>query len=108
MQDEIKVIELITQPDYQPLLTGEPQTKGMRAGRVYLKPGEDCGEHSTEAHEETLVFLKGKGKSLIGNDKKPHEVGEGKVVYIPPFTIHNIVNDSKEPLVYIYCVAPIS
>src|SRR6056297_2331835 len=108
MEPKVEVIELIDSSDYQPLLNGRPQTKGMRSGRVYLKPGEDCGVHSTEAHEETLVFLSGSGKSLIGENKKPCGVGEGKIVYIPPFTTHNIVNDSEEPLVYIYCVAPVN
>ena len=107
MSENVLIIELKNDPEYQPLLTGEPQTCGMRAGRVYLKPGETCGEHSTDAHEETLVFLSGKGTSLIGEEKIPHEVGAGKVCYIPPHTLHNIKNTGTEPLVYIYCVAPV-
>ncbi|MHC5138324.1 MAG: hypothetical protein ACYSOF_00285 [Planctomycetota bacterium] len=27
--------------------------------------------------------------------------------YIPPRTEHNILNTSTEPLVYIFCVAPV-
>jgi mannose-6-phosphate isomerase-like protein (cupin superfamily) len=107
MSEKVLIIELKNDPEYQPLLTGEPQTCGMRAGRVYLKPGETCGEHSTDAHEETLVFLSGKGTSLIGEEKIPHEIGAGKVCYIPPHTLHNIKNTGTEPLVYIYCVAPV-
>ena len=60
------VIDLTDKPEYQPLLTGMPQTSGMRSGRVYLKPGDECGQHSTKANEETLVFLSGKGTALIG------------------------------------------
>lgn len=107
MTKEPIVFELEQNGEYQPLLTGVPQTCGMRSGRVYLNKGEYCGEHSTNAHEETLVFLSGRGQSLIGEEKKALEVGEGKVVYIPPHTIHNIYNPNDEPLVYIYCVAPI-
>ena len=29
------------------LLGGPPQTFGMRAGKVYLQPGETVGEHRT-------------------------------------------------------------
>ena len=101
------VIELNDSPEYQPILTGVPQTNGMRSGRVYLKPGEACGEHSTKAHEETLVFLSGKGAALIGDGEKSFEVGKGKICYIPPNTEHNIKNTGQEPLVYIYCVAPV-
>ena len=108
MADNVMVIDLQESPEYQPLLNGVPQTCGMRSGRVYLKPGEDCGQHSTDAHEETLVFLAGKGQSLVGEQKRAVPVGVGKVLYIGPHTLHNIVNNGTEPLVYIYCVAPVS
>ena len=101
------VIDLKNDSEYQPLLNGDPHTCGMRSGRVYLFKGQDCGEHTTGAHEEILVFLDGKGRSLIGPEKEPLEVGVGKVIYIPPETLHNIENPYDEPLVYIYCVAPI-
>ncbi len=101
------VIALADKPEYQPLLSGVPQTCGMRSGRVYLKPGEECGQHSTKAHEETLVFLSGKGTSLIGEEGEALDVSQGKICYIPPNTLHNIRNTGTEPLVYIYCVAPV-
>jgi mannose-6-phosphate isomerase-like protein (cupin superfamily) len=105
---KVQIIELKNNSDYQPLLAGKPGTCGMRSGRVYLKPGEDCGQHSTEAHEEMLVFLSGRGTSLIGEHQTPFAVGQGKICYIPPHTIHNIKNTGTEPLVYIYCVAPVN
>jgi len=101
-------VELLNEkPQHQPLLTGIPQTSGMRSGKVNLLPGADCGQHSTEANEEMLVFLSGKGRAVIG-DSKTLEVGIGKITYIPPYTVHNIINDSNEPLCYIYCVAPVN
>ncbi|MBN2020438.1 MAG: cupin domain-containing protein [Sedimentisphaerales bacterium] len=108
MTGQASVIDVRNDDEYQPLLNGEPQTSGMKAGRVYLKSGQSCGQHSTNAHEETLVFLSGQGQALIGEDKKSYRVGKGKVLYIPPHTLHDIKNSGKEPLVYIYCVAPIS
>ncbi|AQT69748.1 Thermophilic glucose-6-phosphate isomerase [Anaerohalosphaera lusitana] len=107
MDRKVTVIDLEKSAEYQPLLNGDPQTHGMRSGRVYLQPGEACGEHSTNAHEELLVFLGGEGTALIGPDAQPHEVAQGKVTYIPPHTTHNIKNTGTEPLVYIYCVAPV-
>jgi mannose-6-phosphate isomerase-like protein (cupin superfamily) len=105
---EVSVINLENNPEYQPLLNGKPQTRGMRSGRVYLKPSEECGQHSTKAHEEMLVFLSGQGTALIGESQsEQREVGQGKVSYIPPHTLHNIKNTGTEPLVYIYCVAPV-
>ena len=90
---------------YQELLSGFPQTAGMRAGKVYLEPNKDCSEHSTGDHEEMLVFLAGNGEAVIG-EGKTLKVGAGKILYIPPNTVHNIRNVSNEPLCYIYCVAP--
>ena len=104
---DVCIIDLKSGSEYQELLIGRPQTCGMRSGRVYLQPGETCGRHSTDHHEEMLVFLAGKGTALIGANENHFEVGQGKVSYIPPHTVHNIKNTGNEPLIYIYCVTPI-
>lgn len=106
LRREILVIKLNKKARFQKLLQGRPQTCGMRSGRVYLQHGESCGRHSTNDREEMLIFLLGKGVALIGEEENSFEVGEGKVAYIPPQTIHNIKNTGTEPLVYIYCVNP--
>jgi mannose-6-phosphate isomerase-like protein (cupin superfamily) len=110
---KVLVMDLNQKPEYQQLLSGKPETCGMRSGRVYLQPGEACGQHSTKAHEELLVFLAGKGVMLIGKEETAYEVAAyevaaGEVCYIPPHTSHNNKNTGTEPLVYIYCVAPIT
>ena len=107
MSQEAFVYELENNGEYQPILNGKPQTCGMRSGRVYLAAGKSCGQHSTHAHEEILVFLSGNGEALIGQENRSHQVGKGKVLYIPPHTPHDIRNSGNEPLVYIYCVAPV-
>jgi mannose-6-phosphate isomerase-like protein (cupin superfamily) len=105
--EKVTITELNDKPEYQRLLAGQPQTCGMRSGRVYIEPGQSCGQHSTKHHEELLVFLSGQGLLLIG-EKDSHEVGKGKISYIPPYTIHDVQNTGTEPLTYIYCVAPTS
>jgi len=101
------VTDLNDQPEYQRLLEGRPQTRGMRSGRVYLEAGKSCGQHSTKNHEELLVFLMGQGELQIGENNR-FEVGAGKVAYIPPETLHDVHNTQSAPLAYIYCVAPVS
>ena len=98
---------LSEEPEYQRLLAGQPQTYGMRSGRVYLEAGKSCGQHSTKDHEELLVFLAGEGKVHVG-DSDQLVVGAGKVAYIPPRTLHDVENTGSSPLAYIYCVAPAS
>jgi len=105
--EEVLVIDLSNKAEYQQLLTGKPQTCGMRSGRVYLQPGESIGQHSTKAHEELIVFLSGKGTALIGDPPRRIEIGQGRVAYVPPHTTHDMKNTGTEPLVYIYCVAPV-
>jgi mannose-6-phosphate isomerase-like protein (cupin superfamily) len=91
--------------DYHLLLTGAPQTCGMRSGRVRLAPGKSIGLHSTKGNEEMLVFLSGSGVARIGQDLHL-QVGAGKAAYIPPQTTHDILNTGTTPLMYVFCVAP--
>jgi mannose-6-phosphate isomerase-like protein (cupin superfamily) len=103
---EAIVRELNDGPEYQRLMQA-PQTLGLKAGKVQLMAGDDCGMHSTEDREEILVFLRGRGLALIGeNEEKTFEVGEGKVLYIPPRTRHNIKNTGSGRLIYIFVVTP--
>jgi mannose-6-phosphate isomerase-like protein (cupin superfamily) len=98
------VVKLNDEPSYQRLMQA-PATLGLKAGRVYLEPGKECGVHSTEDREELLVFLAGRGQAVIGRGNLA--VGQGKVCYIPPRTEHNIINTGDEPLVYVFCVVPV-
>lgn len=104
---KVLVIDLNENPENQKLLDGKPQTCGMRSGRVYLPPGQACGQHSTKDREELLVFLSGRGELMIG-EKDCYQVGRGRVSYIPPHTAHDVKNIGSEPLIYIYCVAPVA
>ena len=106
MTQKAMVVDLNDKPEFQRLLAGEPQTCGIKAGRVYLAAGKDCGKHSTNEREEILVFLSGKGCAVIGEMEEKIGVGQGKIAYIPPETEHNIINTGSSPLIYIYCVVP--
>ncbi|MBA7693956.1 hypothetical protein ES703_102556 [subsurface metagenome] len=103
--EKVLIIDLNKSAEYQELLDGRPQTCGMRSGRVYVQPGQTCGRHSTNQNEEVLVFLSGRGLLLIGEEDSL-QVGEGKISYIPPHTVHDVKNTGTKPLIYIYCVAP--
>jgi len=92
-----------------PVLTGAPQTTGMRSGFVRLKPGQTVGWHTTGKNEEAMVVLHGKGTALIegprgGQPGMPFAAPA--LVYIPPDTRHNVENTGSDPLEYEYVVAP--
>ncbi len=88
-----------------PILSGAPQTKGMRSGFVRLSPGQTVGWHSTGKNEEALVVLHGKGKALIDGQPALPFVAPA-LVYIPPATRHNVENTGGDSLEYEYVVAP--
>ncbi len=93
---------------YQRLVDGIEQSCGLKAGRVHLEAGQECGVHTTGGREEVLVFLAGTGVAYLGeNGEKQLDVGAGKIAYIPPETIHNIKNNASEPLIYVFCVTPV-
>ncbi|MGA3135301.1 MAG: cupin domain-containing protein [Terracidiphilus sp.] len=88
-----------------PLLQGVPQTAGMRSGFVRLQPGATVGWHTTGQNEEALVILRGEGEALIDGQAK-QTFAAPAFVYIAPATRHNVANTGKEPLEYVYVVAP--
>ncbi len=87
-----------------PVLTGAPQTTGMRSGFVRLMPGQTVGWHTTSKNEEALVVLHGKGKALI-DGQLGLDFAAPALVYIPPATRHNVENTGSDPLEYEYVVA---
>jgi len=107
LSQKVLIVDLNEKAEYQRLLQSKPQTCGMRSGRVYLSPTESCGQHSTEQNEEMLIFISGQGLLLIG-ERDQFMVGQGKVSYIPPKTVHDVKNTGSEPLIYVYCVAPVN
>ena len=72
----------------------------LRSGAVLLNPGEDVGWHSTAESEEAIVVLRGKG--MLYYDGKSKKIKAGLFIYIPSGVVHNIRNDSRQQLVYVY------
>lgn len=100
------VLTLSEGTEYQPLLTGPPQTCGMRSGQVVLRRGQECGWHSTGRHEEQLVILAGQGE-VLSEDGEPLPVRAGQVIYVPPDRRHNVRGQGDQPMRYVYVVSPV-
>ena len=77
-------------------------SRAFKAGMVHLESGEQCGEHSTEACEEILLFLEGSGKIMANGEEIPVE--QHTAVFIPPFTEHNVISGNGV-LRYVYFVS---
>ena len=101
------VITLDAKAGYKPLLTGKPQTAGMKSGFVSVQPGESCGEHTTGNHEEVLVIIEGEGRLVLAG-KNYLEISGGHAAYVPPNTFHDVRNMGGTPLKYVYVVVPVT
>ncbi len=80
-----------------------PKSRALKSGRVLLEPGESVGEHITEKREEIIIVLK--GTASISAKGKTIQAREGEVFFVPEATLHNVFNNSENPLEYIYVVS---
>ena len=80
-----------------------PESKALKSGRVILAPGEEIGEHITENREELIVVLR--GSAIIENENDPVELTAGQTHFISEGVRHNVKNQSKEELEYLYIVS---
>lgn len=80
-----------------------PLSKNLKSGRVILQPGEQIGEHVTDKREELIVILKGTATLIKSNEQVT--LSQGQAHYIQENIKHNIINNSKETLEYIYTVS---
>lgn len=90
--------------DYVRILSGPPESAGMKSGLVVLGPGKDVRKHSTENHEELLIVLEGTGEMEFHDGSKLPVIAN-TAVYCPSHTEHNVVNTGSSRLRYVYVVA---
>jgi len=90
--------------DYIEIL-GADKSIALHSGRVLLIPGKNCGRHTTGHHEELIIVLSGEGELEVDGAGRT-KIRAGMVAYNPPQTEHNVINTGKEPLAYVYVVAP--
>lgn len=82
------------------------QSLTTRSGLVTLQPGEEVGVHSTEKNEELILVLEGYAE--VETEKLDRQkISNNNVVYIPPFTKHNVFNIGSQLLRYIYIVTSV-
>jgi quercetin dioxygenase-like cupin family protein len=98
----VKKLPKENEPYFQILET--ENTVSMRSGLVNLTKEKSVGEHTTSGYEEMLIIINGKGEAQINSDKK-FQLEKGQIAYIPPNTVHNVINTGDEILQYIYVVA---
>jgi mannose-6-phosphate isomerase-like protein (cupin superfamily) len=61
-----------------------------------ILPGEDIGREVHEAVDQVLVFVKGAGQAVVGQDT--HNIGPGDMFVVPAGTEHDFTNTGSEAL----------
>jgi mannose-6-phosphate isomerase-like protein (cupin superfamily) len=74
-------------------------------GVILFAPGEQLGRHLHQEVEETFYFVQGAGgRFVIGG--REHPIRIGMAVRIDPGEVHNIINDTPEPLKAVFIKSP--
>jgi mannose-6-phosphate isomerase-like protein (cupin superfamily) len=68
---------------------------------VVLEPGEAPPLHVHHDAEQIFYILKGVGTLFIKDDHQKYQVSPGDLVRIPPHTLHRILCDGQETLIYL-------
>lgn len=68
---------------------------------VVLEPGEAPPLHVHHDTEQIFYLLQGTGTLFIGDDQQKYQVAPGDLVRIPPHTLHRILCNGQESLVYL-------
>lgn len=61
--------------------------------------------HSHDSVEQLYYVLKGSGTMLIDGERR--KVAEGDVVFLPPKTSHQLINESEDWIEYLIIQAPL-
>jgi len=80
-----------------------PRSEKIKSGLVFLKKGEEVGEHITDNREEVIIILQGEALVILENQKRV--VKENNLIFIPKNKKHNIKNKYNKILKYIYVVS---
>jgi len=98
-------------PHIAPLVDGWLTPIGsrrIRSQHVTLAPGSNVGRHETHDREEVIIVLAGTATVMhmddTGKDRFDTVTG-GNAVTIGVGVTHDIINQGKAPLSYIYVVA---
>lgn len=82
--------------------TGNAANQSLAQATV--APGASTQAHYHVRSEEIYLFTAGSGRMILGDEEAA--VRAGDCIVIPPGTEHQLVNDTREPLVLLCCCSP--
>ncbi len=81
-------------------------TKHFRFSVGYFSPGEQLAPHIHPESEEVYYVTEGKGMVYLGEALEEIPIEPHMALYVPPGTVHGVVNTGTTRLVIAFFVAP--
>jgi quercetin dioxygenase-like cupin family protein len=72
----------------------------------YLKPGQEIAAHLHPQGQDTWTILSGSGTYYLDPNGQRQRITVGDIVIAPIHSVHGVLNDGDEPLVFISIVSP--
>ena len=107
INEKVFCMQLKSSQRFLRLIGDSTKVKGLRSGLVTLRSGESIGEHVTTNKEEAIIILKGLATVCFGKNKKL-KAKSNSLVFIPPETVHNVMNFGSKILQYVYITTQVS
>ena len=72
----------------------------------YVKPNQKIAPHVHPHGQDTWTILQGEGKYYLDAQGSTQPIMAGDIVIAPTGCVHGVVNNGKDPLVFISTVSP--
>ena len=79
-------------------------SKNLWIGTSTVAPGNETNAHSHDINEEVFYCVSGRGEMIVDGERREYHAGT--IVYVPPGSVHQVVNTGDEPLKSLCSVSP--
>src|SRR5699024_2403546 len=80
-------------------------TKYIWLGIIKYSPNASSNKHSHDEQEEVFYCISGNGYIVVDQEKRI--LKSGPAVYVPPKSLHQIINDTNNELIVLSAVSPL-
>jgi quercetin dioxygenase-like cupin family protein len=72
----------------------------------YIQPGQEIPAHQHPGGQDTWTILSGQGEYYLDRDGTTRSIQAGDIVIAPTGSVHGVLNNGDEALIFISIVAP--
>lgn len=98
--------EFFQTTDGEPIRSVITESKESVVVAWYVKSGQEIPAHFHPSGQDTWTILSGTGAYYLDKSGTTKSIAAGDVVIAPTGSVHGVLNDGDEPLVFISVVSP--